>query len=133
MERGGALMGDISILLCMIFLHIVDDFKMQGILAQFKSRDWWRKNSPEPLYRWDWLISLFCHSFSWAFCIMLPIMVWFGFRVPEWFVCVFVINLVIHCIIDHLKANAKKINLVADQLCHFVQIAFTFTVFIFLR
>ncbi len=126
-------MGDIAIFLCMIFLHIVDDFKLQGILAQFKSKSYWKENAPEPLYRWDWLISLICHCVSWAFMIMFPIMVWFGFNVPIWFLCVFIINVVIHAFIDHLKANAKKINLVADQLCHFVQILFTFFVFIFLR
>ncbi len=126
-------MVEISIFLCMIFLHIFDDFKMEGILAQFKSKSYWQKNDPAPLYRFDWLISLICHATSWAFCIMFPIMVWFSFAVPIWFLCVFIINVVIHCFIDHLKANAKKINLVADQICHFVQIIFTFSIFLLLR
>lgn len=126
-------MKEISIFLCMVFLHIVDDFKMQGILAEFKQKSWWRKNCPDPLYRHDWAISLVAHCVSWAFFIMLPIMVHFRFEVPIWFLPVFVANVCIHFCIDHLKANLHKINLVQDQLAHFVQIIFTFTIFLLLR
>ena len=129
----GLQMKDASIFLCMLFLHIVDDFKMQGILASFKQKSWWVSNSPEELYKYDWIISLVMHCLSWSFCIMFPIMVWYRFAIPLWFLFVFVINVVIHCIIDHLKANSQKINLVADQLCHIIQIIFTFTVFLLLR
>lgn len=126
-------MVEISIFFCMIFLHIFDDFKMQGILADFKQKKWWKKNSPEKLYENDWLISLISHSMSWAFMIMFPIMVYFKFAVPVWYPVVFVINVIIHCVIDHLKANCKKINLVADQICHYIQIIFTFSVFLLLK
>lgn len=126
-------MKDISIFLCMIFLHIIDDFKLQGILADFKQISWWKKNAPDKLYKNDWVISLVIHCVSWAFLIMFPIMIWYNWEVPIWFPIVFVANTAIHFIVDHLKANCHKINLVQDQLSHFVQIIFTFTIFIFLR
>ena len=34
------------ILIIMIFLHIVDDFYLQGVLAKFKQKDWWKENYP---------------------------------------------------------------------------------------
>lgn len=61
------------ILLCMLFLHIVDDYYLQGWLASAKQKSWWEKNSPDKLYKHDYLIALFMHSFSWTFMIMLPL------------------------------------------------------------
>jgi len=49
-------MNDIAVLLCMFFLHIIDDFKLQGILADFKQKSWWKKNYPNELYKYDWII-----------------------------------------------------------------------------
>ena len=31
-------------LLTMIFLHIVDDYYLQGVLAKMKQRKWWEDN-----------------------------------------------------------------------------------------
>ena len=59
-------------LILMFFLHIVDDFYLQGILAKLKQIGWWKKNAPNPLYRYDYIVGLVVHSFSWAFMIMLP-------------------------------------------------------------
>ena len=42
----------------------------------------------------------------------------------------FVLNWVIHCCVDAQKANKKKINLVQDQLIHFIQIIGTWLMFI---
>ena len=44
------------ILLLMIFLHIIDDFNLQGIMASMKQKEWW-KSHPEytKLYKFDWL------------------------------------------------------------------------------
>ena len=42
------LMIEIFMLLLMIFLHIVDDYYLQGILASMKQRGWWEKNAPRP-------------------------------------------------------------------------------------
>ena len=57
----------------MIFLHVVDDYYLQGILAQLKQKSWWEKNAPDPLYKNDYKVALVTHAFSWTFMIMLPI------------------------------------------------------------
>ena len=68
---------EVFILLCMIFCHVVDDFCLQpGCLSFLKQKDWWDKNAPEELYKKDYLMALFVHSFSWAFMIMLPLCVY---------------------------------------------------------
>ena len=114
------------ILLFMIFLHIVDDYYLQGILAKMKQREWWEENAPDYLYKYDWIIALIMHSFSWAFMVMLPIAYKLGFALSPLFGIMFVVNVIIHGITDHLKANELKINLIEDQLIHIGQIVATF-------
>ena len=113
-------------LLFMIFLHIVDDYYLQGILAKMKQRGWWEENAPDYLYKYDWIIALIMHSLSWAFMIMLPIAYKVGFVLSPLFGIMFGANVIIHGITDHLKANELKINLIEDQLIHIGQIAVTF-------
>lgn len=60
----------LHIVLAMIFLHIVDDYYLQGWLASAKQKDWWKQNAPDELYKHDYIMALFMHSFSWAFMIM---------------------------------------------------------------
>ena len=69
------------ILLSMIFCHIVDDYYLQGWLASAKQKQWWVNNSPDLMYKYDYLMALFMHSFSWSFMIMLVptvYIIWFG-------------------------------------------------------
>ena len=61
----------ILLLLTMIFLHIVDDYYLQGWLASAKQKSWWEQNALDKLYKHDYIMALFMHSFSWAFMIML--------------------------------------------------------------
>lgn len=110
-------------LLLMIFLHIVDGYYSQGILATMKQKNWWEQNYPEKLYKYDYLCALFMHSFSWAFMIMIPTM--FNNCFIWW---LFLINIAIHFIVDHLKANLKKINLITDQLIHIIQVVITWLI-----
>lgn len=77
-------------------------------------------------YKYDWVVSLFLHSLEWTYLVMLPVAIWLGFRVSALFIWMFVVNIVFHMIIDHLKANKLRINLVLDQALHIVQIVFTF-------
>ena len=64
----------IFILIAMIFLHIIDDYKLQGILASMKQKKWWKEqNDYKSMYKYDYIIALLTHSFSWSFMIMLPI------------------------------------------------------------
>ena len=121
-------MHPIFILLLMLFCHIVDDYYLQGWLASAKQRKWWEQNAPQGLYRYDYLIALACHAFSWSFMIMLPIAFatgWFqGGAV--WLLFAYPVNMGIHMFVDDLKANKLKINLITDQLMHFTQIGLTF-------
>jgi hypothetical protein len=116
----------------MIFMHIVDDYYLQGILAKMKQKKWWKENAPEEMYKDDWAIALFMHAFSWTFMVMLPIAYAHAFDVGIWFKVVFIINVIVHGLTDHLKANVKSINLVADQSIHLLQILATYTFLILL-
>lgn len=59
------------LLLGMLFLHLVDDYYLQGWLASAKQKSWWEKNSPDKLYSHDYIMALCEHAFSWTFMIML--------------------------------------------------------------
>lgn len=126
---------DIFLLLSMIFCHILDDFCFQGWLASAKQKEWWEKNAPEPLYRFDYICALIMHSVSWSFVITVPLKVYstamhFG---NGWILAImFLVNAAMHAIIDDLKANKKKINLVIDQSLHIIQILITFIVYYFI-
>lgn len=113
------------LLLTMIFCHIVDDYYLQGWLASSKQKSWWEKNSPEDMYKHDYLAALFMHSFSWSFMIMLVPTIYTVIVGGVWSPFVFVTNLIVHMVIDDLKANRKKINLIQDQSIHMIQILAT--------
>lgn len=119
----------ILILLCMFFMHIVDDYYLQGILASMKQKSWWEKNAPDLLYKNDYKMALAEHAFSWTFMMMLPIVIYtaiIGTMLPIWFIVVFfVLNVTIHALVDNAKANEKTINLIQDQSVHFIQIICT--------
>lgn len=117
----------------MLFLHIVDDYYLQGWLASAKQKSWWEKNSPDKLYVKDYLMALCEHAFSWTFMIMLIPTVYTYVTTGKISVVLlvdFVLNWAIHCCVDDKKANKKKINLIQDQVIHFVQIIGTWLMFI---
>lgn len=118
-------MSNIFIVLLMIFMHIVDDYYLQGWLASAKQKKWWEENAPEKLYKNDYIWALIMHAFSWAFMIMLPIAYIKGFHIDEAFFVIFVNNLMIHAVVDDLKANERVINLWTDQIIHLCQIVLT--------
>ena len=117
------------ILLCMIFFHIVDDYYLQGILASMKQKSWWENNYPDKLYKYDYLMALFMHSFSWAFMIMLPPTVYTMIVGATWYPILYVLNLCVHFYVDNLKANKMKINLIQDQCIHLAQIVVTWVLY----
>ena len=124
------------ILIGMIFCHIVDDYYLQGILASMKQKEWWKKNAPDDLYKYDYIMALFMHSFSWAFSIMiLPVVYDFivNYNDENWLIILlFVLNVMTHAIVDDLKANKKMINLIQDQTIHLLQIILTWLYIVFL-
>lgn len=118
------------ILLLMFFMHIVDDYYLQGILASMKQKSWWEKqDNYSDKYKNDYKVALIMHAFSWAFCIMLPIAIQLRFQIDMLFISVFVSNFICHAIVDNMKANQKCINLVMDQSLHIIQICMTFLIF----
>lgn len=120
----------VLLLIGMLFFHIVDDYYLQGFLASAKQKSWWEKNYPSPLYKYDYIMALIEHAFSWTVMIHIPIVVYViacEIEVPSMSsACMFFfINIVIHAFVDHTKANLFKINLIQDQMVHIVQIVCT--------
>ena len=114
------------VLLLMIFLHIVDDYKLQaGVLNNLKQKKFWKENAPDELYKYDYIWALIMHSFSWSFMIMFPIAFKMGFKLDLSFILMFILNVIIHANTDDMKANRHQINLIQDQLIHIGQIIFT--------
>lgn len=126
----------ILLLLAMIFLHIVDDYYLQGWLASAKQKSYWEQNAPDKLYKHDYIMALFMHSFSWAFMIMLiptiyALSITSNINSTSIAIAIFFfLNLILHMITDDKKANRKEINLIQDQLIHLSQILFTWVIFI---
>lgn len=126
----------ILLLLAMIFLHIVDDYYLQGWLASAKQKSWWEKNAPYKLYEKDYIMALFMHSFSWSFMIMLVPAIYVltitnNISIASLIIAAFFIaNLCLHIITDNKKANKKEINLIQDQLVHLTQIIATWVLLV---
>ena len=119
----------IYILFLMILCHIIDDFVLQPIcLSKLKQKSWWDENCHGKQYKNDYKMALFIHCLSWSIMVHLPIM----FLLPYgWILSLSIlINTCIHYIVDDLKANKYKINLITDQSIHFIQIILTFIIFI---
>lgn len=116
-------------LFCMIAMHIIADYCLQGILADMKQESWWKENITNKFYRYDWVMALFMHSFFWSFCIMLPIYVAYGYSWNGKMTMFLIVNTMAHMYIDNEKANNHSINLVIDQIFHMIQIVWTWFVF----
>ena len=113
------------VFLWMIFFHVVADYNLQGWLASAKQKSYWEENAPDKFYKYDYICALIMHSISWTFMVMLPIAYFHRFNIDVAFIIFFVANIVVHAIVDHLKANAKTINLWVDQLVHIAQMFVT--------
>ena len=120
------------ILIAVLFLHVMADFRWQGIMAEMKSQDWWKKQKGYyDKYKNDYIPPLFWHSFHWSCCILLPYLVIsqlmhyaLGTVMPSFLVAL-TANTLVHMFIDHQKANCKSINLMQDQLLHILQMLLT--------
>lgn len=131
-----------AVLVLMIFAHIIDDFCLQSAcLSKLKQKARWEANAPKdtkdscswnhkmkPMYKYDYIVGLIVHSLSWAIMIVLPIFFASGWN-PHWAVYLtLAANAALHCIIDDLKANKGKINLIVDQSIHAAQILVTWVI-----
>lgn len=112
----------------MLFMHVFDDYVLQApCLNKLKQKNWWRNDKNyTPFYEWDYVVALLCHSISWSFMIMLPLAVYYNFKVNGIFLSTFVVNTLWHSFMDNAKANEGEVNLVIDQLFHLLQIVTTF-------
>lgn len=129
------------VFLSMLYLHVSDDFN-QKIMADMKQKKWWsdQKNHNQRMlrkrwmYSYDYLAVMICHAFKWSFIIHVPLFVYYIFTdnmdlaVSILYLVTVIINTVIHAVIDDLKANRFKINLIQNQLFHFIQIVLTFLI-----
>ena len=118
-------MNNAFIVLFMIFCHIIADYNLQVWLASAKQKKWWQENSPDILYRYDYILALLMHSFGWTFMIMLPIAIAVNFQIDVLFITIFIVNVIEHARVDNEKANRATINLWIDQLIHILQITLT--------
>lgn len=119
-------MNEVFVLVAMIFFHIVDDYYLQGWLASAKQKKWWEENAPQELYKSDYIMALIMHSISWSFMILLPFAIFYGFNCGIIYITLLFCNALIHGVVDDLKANKFKINLIVDQQIHLLQIFITF-------
>jgi hypothetical protein len=118
------------ILILMLLGHLVADYTLQGWLADGKQKSWWRKifggreDAVPDKYKHDYIAALLCHALYWSIFICAP------FYASPWFLCAVMGNTIVHAIVDDLKANRMKINLIQDQLLHLIQILITFGILI---
>ena len=118
----------ILMLLGMLLMHCIEDFHVQGILANLKRYEWWldefmkQGRDLPPKYAKDYLVALVAHSFEWTmFVLAVPIALGMHRHMDQ--VLLFaVVNTAIHAFVDNLKANEHLISLVADQAIHLAQI-----------
>ena len=110
----------------MLFMHVIADYNLQGVLAAMKEKSWW-KGHGNYRSKYDYIPALLAHAFSWAFCIMLPLAV-AVYPPGTMFYAVLAVNTAVHAIVDHAKANLGVLNLIEDQAIHIVQIIITFIV-----
>ena len=120
----------VKILFLMIFCHLVDDFVLQDKFTYLKQKSWWKKACSDDglnyeIYKNDYMMALLEHSLEWSIAIMLPII--FLCNINSLLLSVIIIvNTILHMIVDNAKANQLRLNLIQDQLLHFLQIGITF-------
>ena len=107
----------------MIFCHVIEDFHIQGILADLKQKHWWKMQTGESRYYNDYIPSIIAHGFEWSVFIHIPLIYTYGF-IPPIFISV-VVNTFIHAYIDDLKCNRHRLNLIQDQSLHIIEIIIT--------
>lgn len=120
----------------MFIAHLIVEFVFQPLcLGKYKEKDWWKtqyENGEVPdLYKYDYMMGLLQHSITWSCFQVLP---WLllsdtGHKLTLAF---FIFNMVGHYLIDDLKANKKKINLVEEQSLNLIQILTTWYGLVFL-
>lgn len=137
----------VFILVIMLFLHAFADYHLQGILASMKRKKWWeqhiKSDYDREMYSNDYKAALITHAFEWAFIVTLPCLgsiyyacvdlSWPNARKGAVYILLLIASTFIHCLVDDLKCNDRKINLIEDQYLHVAQIVvlwLTWTIYI---
>ena len=117
-----------KLLILMLLCHILDDFVLQPIcLSKLKQKSFWEKSGyyKKP-YSNDYKMALGIHALSWSISIILPLLLF----ASETFLWLSIFgNTIIPYLIDDIKANKLRINLITDQLIHIIQIITTWEIF----
>lgn len=117
----------VIVLILMLLAHFFADFHLQGILADMKQEQWWKKQDGyNSKYKYDYVAALAIHSAEWTLWVMMPPLVFLSHIDLGIFLLLAALNTVVHSLTDNSKANYKDINLVQDQIIHLAQIAFTY-------
>lgn len=136
-----------TVVACLV-LHVIADFTLQTLgnpsLVGMKQKSWWTnlldratddiqfgsetakrafRDGLERKYGTDYKVALACHSITWSAITFLPLC-----TVPGWSAIV-AANAGIHYLVDDLKANLHRINLIEDQVLHVLQIDLTLGAF----
>ncbi len=109
------------IFLLMLAMHVIEDFHLQGRMADMKQKTWWRENAPSR-YKDDYIPVIILHGMEWSILASLPLLTVTGLDAGWWFFLMVVVNGLVHAGVDHLKCNSFRIGLIADQSIHVVQI-----------
>ena len=123
-------MTPIALLLLMILAHIVEDFHLQGKLAEMKQKAWWKSEAERhgidyggSIYTSDHVPVLLLHGAEWAICVTIPVMLYCGtILLPDWYCVAIIVMAMFHAAVDHMKCNLYLINLNADQAVHIAQV-----------
>lgn len=123
------------VLFIMVLAHIIADFNIQNdVIAKFKCKDFWKNNYPDKLYRYDYIIVLFIHGFTWSIIVSLPLIVYgfiyFGNGANYNILLQILFHTAFHAWIDNAKANLKEINLIQDQILHLLQVVLIWSIYI---
>ena len=116
----------------MTFCHVIADYNLQGILANLKQTKWWEQNYHTDKDEQNAATAVRIHSGSWAFMIMLPIMLFMLITKQydfEFYIIALGANSLIHSCVDYAKCNAGIINYHTDQYIHIFQIGITWLIY----
>lgn len=121
----------VIVLILMLLAHFFADFHLQGILADMKQEQQWkRQEGYNSKYKYDYLAALAIHSAEWTLWVMMPPLFFLPHIDLGIFLLLAALNMVVHSLTDNSKANYKDISLVQDQIIHLAQIAFTYAAMI---
>ena len=122
----------VVLIISMLVLHVIADFHLQGCLADLKQKRWWMDNvfskGFNHKYDKDYLAALAMHGLEWSIIVHIPVF-WLAWtHLPDTstryliLLASVLIQAVLHAVIDDLKCNRYKLNLIQDQMLHIGQL-----------